>query len=85
MSLTYSCDESSKLARRFRHRDCRLRRCRRGEGRIGDLLRPGAHLPALPLQPAHPLLAPLGSHLWGLGLAARETEMRAYLISYSSP
>ena len=28
----------------------------------GILLGPGAHLPALPLQPAHALLTPLGTH-----------------------
>ena len=67
----------------FRRRNRRLRRCRRGKGRC-DLLGPSAHLPALPLQPAHPLLAPLCSHLRGFGRAARETEnVMVYVTLYT--
>merc|ERR1712043_42873 len=68
-------DGGSKPGRRSTcdlfHRCCRLRLCRRGRGLLG----PCTHLPALPLQPAHPLLAPLSSHFRGFGRTPKGTEI----------
>ncbi len=63
-------------------------RRRRSPGVIAVLLGPRAHLPALALQPAHPLLAPLGPHPRSVGsgeLKQSKEEGRTIKIGKLTP
>lgn len=49
----------------------------------GSLLGPGPHFPPLPLEPAHPLLSPLGPHHVVSARGLSETKFAAPIKQFS--